>query len=312
MTALAVPAATADPVAHADWLELAAIAARDRNSSLADLAGELRRAGSGEEVEDEGDADETGDRGGETIEPIAESAFEEIEDRSIGCDEAYPFDLGERHLQLHPYSQGSAYVFLLLLSVFGLEASPEGLNVAQLFEEVSALALANYLGGSEKGVQSIQFGFPRRLAPAGFKAAVEDLCGRIGEGEGPRDRPTAAHQKDASLDLIAWRPFPDGRRSSVMTWGQCATGEDWRDKLTEMHPHVWCGKWLREQPAVIPLRAFFVPRRVERKHWVGAAYDGGVLFDRCRIAAFANPLPKELRSRCREFTKHVVKAKVAG
>jgi hypothetical protein len=311
MTVLTVPPATADPVAHADWLELAAIGARDRNSSLADLAAELRRAGSGEELEDEGTAEETGDRGGETIEPIAESAFQEIEDRSTGCNEGYPFDLGDSHLQLHPYSQGSVYLFLLLLSVFGLSASPDGLNAAQLFEEVSALALANYLGGVENGVQSLQFGFPRRVAPAGFKEAVENLCGRIGEGEGPRDRPTAAHQKDASLDLLAWRPFPDGRRSTVMTWGQCATGDDWRDKLNEMDPHSWCGLWLREHPAVTPMRAFFVPRRVELDRWVHAAYKGGVLFDRCRIAAFANPLPNDLRSRCRQFTKHVIKEEIA-
>lgn len=253
----------------------------------------------------------SGDRGGETIEPVAESAFQEIEDRGIGCAGAYPFELGPSHLELRGGSQGSVYLFLLLLSFFGRNAAPEGMNAAQLFEEISAVALGNYLGGMENGVQTLQFGFPRRIAPPGFKAAVKDLCERIGEGEGPRDRPALSDQKDASLDLLAWRPFPDGRRSTVMTWGQCATGNDWRDKLTEMDPDSWCGLWLRERPAVIPLRAFFVPRRVELKRWDGAVFQGGVLFDRCRIAAFADPLPRDLRRECREFTQHVIKEEVS-
>jgi hypothetical protein len=309
---LAVPSATADPVAHADWLELKAIGARDRNSSVADLTSELRRTGSAEELEDEGQAEESNDRGGETIEPVAESAFQEIEDRNIACDGAYPFELGPSHLQLRPYSQGSAYLFLLLLSRFGIGVAPAGLNAAQLFEEVSAVALADYLGGEENEVETLQFGFPRRLAPSGFKAAVENLCERIGEGEGPRDRPKRSDQKDASLDLLAWRPFADGRRSMVMTWGQCATGGDWHDKLTEMHPDPWCALWLRERPAVLPLRAFFVPRRVELDRWDVAAYKGGILFDRCRIAALAEPLlPLELRRKCRAFSRHVIKEEIS-
>jgi len=310
VASLAVPLATADPVAQADWLELKAVGAKDRTSSVADLTAELRRTGSAEELEDEGRADESSDRGGETIEPVAEAAFQEIEDRKTACDGGYPFELGPSHLELRAYSQGSVYLFLLLLSQFGIDAAPAGLKAAQLFEEVSAVAMGNYLGGDENGVQTLQFGFPRRIAPSGFEAAVENLCERIGEGEGPRKRPTSSNQKDAALDLLAWRPFPDGRRTTVMTWGQCATGADWKDKLTEMKPDSWCGLWLREQPAVMPLRAFFVPRRIEVSRWEFAAYNGGVLFDRCRIAAFAEPLPVDLRVKCRAFTRHVIKEKI--
>jgi hypothetical protein len=310
MPLLAVPPATADPVKHADWLELQALIAADRNSSVQDLASALRRAGSGEELEDEGRAAETDDRGGETTEPIAEAAFAEIEGRSQGCDGAYPFSLGENYLELKSRFRNPVYLFLLLLSTFGKDAGPGGLKVAQLFEEVSGVAMTNALGGRENSVETIQFGFPRRIAPAGFKAAVDDLCKRVGEGGGSKHQPTLSDQKDAALDLVTWRAFPDKRRALVMAWGQCATGADWKDKLSELDPRAWSTSWLLESPLVPPLRTFFVPHRIGDRHWNVVAAKAGVLFDRCRIASMARPLPQELRSKCVEFNEHVLKHKV--
>jgi hypothetical protein len=310
MQGLAVPSATADPVAHADWLELQALAAKDRNSSLQDLASALRRTGSGEELEDEHLAEETDDRGGETTEPVAEAAFAEIEDRNIGCDGAYPFSLGTSFLQLKGQIDNSVYVFLLLLSLFGKDAGPPGLDSAHLFEEIAGVALVNCLGGPNNRAEAYQFGFPRRIKPKGFTAAVEALCQQLGEGDGSRDRPTRKDQKDAALDLVAWRSFPDKRRAMVMAWGQCATGHNWRGKLTEMQPADWSAAWLRTRPVVLPIRAFFVPHRIDIKHWDVTATHAGVLFDRCRIAALASSLSRDLRVNCRQFNSHVIKERV--
>jgi len=310
MAVLAVPPATASPVEHADWLELEALGAADRNSATQDLASALRRSGSGEEVEDErgieGPDDAVADRGGETVEPIAEAAFEEIEDRAVACDGAYPFELSDSVLQGRAGVRDSIYVFLLLLSKFGRDAGPDGVDAAQLFEEVAEVAIANCLGGDRNGVETYQFGFPRRLTPAGFQEAVDDLCRRTGEGVESRSRPNRRDQKDASLDLVAWRPFPDRRRGLIMAWGQCATGGNWAEKTTELTPANWATKWMAERPAVVPMRAFFVPHRVERERWDVTAIDAGVLFDRCRIATFARPLPAELRRGCRAYSRHVM------
>lgn len=310
MPGLTVPAATAAPGELADWLEMEALRAADRNSSTQDLASALRRTGSGEEVEIErpfeSPTDSVDDRGGETIEPIAEAAFEEIEDRSVACAGRYPFHLNGSLLQGTTRVRDSLYVFLLLLSRYGKDAGPEGLNVPQLFEEVAELAIGNCLGGPRNEVSTYQFGFPRRLNPAGFRAALDDLCQRMGEGGSSKNRPTRKDQKDASLDLIAWRPFPDRRRGLVMAWGQCATGADWREKLTDLQPEDWASAWMAERPAVVPLRSFFVPHRVDREHWDVSAIAGGVLFDRCRIAAFGNSLSKHIREGIRAYSRHVL------
>lgn len=311
MPELSVPAATSAPGDLADWLECQALVSADRNSSIQDLASALRRTGSGEEIEDERQIDDADDavqdRGGETIEPIASDAFEEIEDRAIACGDAYPFEVLEGALQGARSTPGSLYIFLLLLSIFGKDAGPKEINIPQLFEEIAELAIAHTLGGKKNDVRTIQFGFPRRIAPAGFKAAVDDLCVKTGEGGASRAQPTRSNQKDASLDVVAWRPFPDRRRGLVMAWGQCATGADWREKLTDLNPDDWAASWMMDRPAVIPMPAFFVPHRIQREHWNVSANYGGVLFDRCRIALSVRPLPRPLRAQIARYNRQVIK-----
>lgn len=308
MPELPVPLATAHAVEHADWLEVAALSAADRNSSIQDLASALRRTGSGEEIEDvQSDEDAPmGDRGGETLEPVVDAAFAEVEDRAKACGGTYPFALDDSAIQGSRRTRNAVYAFLLLVSKFGKDAGPPGLNVPQLFEEIAEVAIKNCLGGERNGIQTYQFGFPRRVKPGGFRDALDDLCETLGEGSRSKDRPTSEDQKDAALDLVAWRAFPDGRSGKIMAWGQCATGEDWREKLTDLQPHSWASSWMAEMPTVLPLRAFFVPHRVRRDRWDVAAIHGGVLFDRCRIAALASRLPKELGERCRSFNRHVL------
>lgn len=302
-----VPAATAGAEAHADWLELEALTARDGNTSAQDLIAPLRRTGSGEELEDSNLTGAASDQGGETTEPLAEDAFAELEDRERSCAGAYPYDVRADVVQARRNVTGSLYAFLLLLSLRGEAAAPSGLNATQVFEEVCERALSTTLGGSDRGARTIQFGFPRRVAPKGFVKAVEDLCQQTGEGVAGKKQPKAVKQKDAKLDLVGWREFPDGRRSQLMMWGQCATGANWDTKLGDFLPDAWTNTWLTEQPYVLPLKAFFVPHRVARDDWEPTSRHAGVLFDRCRIAALAGPLPKELRARVRRFNRHVLR-----
>lgn len=301
-----VPAASAGAEAHADWLELEALRTRDRNSSAQDLIAPLRRTGSGEELEDEDVSSAVSDQGGDTTEPIAEDAFAELEHRQYSCDGAYPYEVRADVIQGRRNVRDSLYVFLLLLSEYGKDAAPSGLNATQLFEEVCEQALSATLGGTDRGARTIQFGFPRRVAPAGFAEAVEDLCSKTGEGVAAKKQPTAADQKDAKLDLVGWRPFPDGRRAQMMMWGQCATGANWNAKLGDFLPDAWTSTWLTESPYVLPLKAFFVPHRVPEDVWEPTSRHAGILFDRCRIAALAGPLAQHLRDRVRRFNRHVL------
>jgi len=298
------PAATTNTEAHADWLELVALADSDRQASIEDLISALRTTSSTEELPEE----RLVDRGSEQAQSVAESAMSLAEDRgeAVGKRGNYPFTFEGQALVAARTAIRSTYTYLLLLSKYGEDAGPSDINGASLFEDVAAVAAKNYFGGDRTGAEIYNFGFPRRVTPAGFKAAVEDLCSKLGEGIGPRDRPQTSAQKDAKLDLVAWVPMPDGRSGKVIGFGQCATGGNWKDKVSELQSTAWCKLWLLDPLPVDPVRLFFVPHRINGSEWDHHTTNAGVIFDRCRLTAHAATLDKDLRDRVTAWSTYVI------
>jgi len=307
-----VPGASASTVELADWLELFALASADTNSSVQDLVQALRRTGSASEL---GNADERGadpDRGAEKSEQIAESAFAEIEDRVKACDGKYPFKLGQDYIQLDARGDRTPYVFLLLQSRFA-RAMREGVDALRAFDLLCAHAASEYLGGADRGVHAIPFGFPRIHLPKNFADAVNDLCKQLGECDGARNRPGIDDQKDGKLDIVVWRNFADGRTGKIIGFGQCATGKSgYGPKLTELQPDVFAKNWLLSAPTVDPVRLFFVPWRVDRLKWDTQANAAGVLFDRCRIVQFMDRAPNDVLSQCARWSESALKSLRSG
>jgi hypothetical protein len=109
--------------------------------------------------------------------------------------------------------------------------------------------------------------------------------------------PTAPAMKDAGLDIVAWKPFPDHRCSKLIAFGQCATGQNWREKQDELQPPDWCRKWLRKTPQILPAKMFFVPHTIGDAEWTALGYSAGIVFDRLRVAHFAEKSSRR-RSAC--------------
>ena len=314
---LAAPSASSSKEEHADWLELRSILDGDLSSSIQDLVRELRRGGAVPEVESS-----TADWGSESSERIAQDAFAELEGRAKACgEERYPFDIARHSITLRPDFRRSPYTFQLLLSRYGLvkhgETSPE-----KLFEELSAHAARRYFG-TDGTALGFAFGFPRRYEAKNFVDALNHLCGQLGEGGGailPEKGPAGiaklkrlSEQKDGKLDIVVWRPFPDGRPGKLIGFGQCATGiTDWQTKFAELQPSVFRELWLRTGLAVGPVRMFFVPRRVEEDRWHDVAVAAGLLFDRCRISHHVTELSPDLSAACEAWTTHVIKIYLPG
>lgn len=316
---LTTPSATSEPEALADYLELRALEADDKNASFNDLVRDLIRTGTLEAVSDESDDDEEeGDappRVDEAAEDIAQSVWAELEGRlaaSGGEGGQYPFAVEEGHIQITADPHRSPYLFLLLLSNFGIGASPSGTRGDTLFEDISAEASASYFGGAKGLGGAAVFGFPRRVLPSSFAPAIDRLCELMGEGARAPFRAPERRQKDAKLDIVAWRNFPDGREGKLLGFGQCATGRYWRNKVTELDAQKFLRKWLSVQPAVTPIGMFFVPFRVPPGEWYNVAVDGGVLFDRCRIANHVSVLPSKIEDRCALWCEHVIKTKLCA
>lgn len=299
--ALREPSATADAVELADYLELMVLQAVDRNASVHDLLQDMNIAATAELLDvdpsaDEGltdpdDAELLVDPGGDVLESLGASALAEIESREIACGGAYPFSVDSHGLiELQDSALSSPYTFMLLLTRFGGKpksgthrVSP--LDGTHLFEELCGVAAAEYFGWDDEHVLVYPFGFPRKHVPSGFRDAIDDMCGELHEGLGHKETtPNVSDQQDGGLDLVVARRFPDRRPGQLVGFGQCATGNNWRDKLSELQPKAFCDLWLREPLAVPPIRLFFVPHTIEDRIWVHTAQYAGVVFDRCRIS----------------------------
>ncbi len=240
------------------------------------------------------------------IDPAVESAFAEIDERALACRDAYPFRVEQNTVEGRSDARDDVYTFLLLLSYFGKGCGPRRSFPERLFEAICAQAASSYLGGTTSLASSFVFGFPRRVGPAGFRKALDKLCRLMGEGQGARDRPRSQQQKDAKLDIVVWKDFDDGLPGKLIGFGQCATGENWPSKRTELIPDTWCHYWMKDPPLVPIQRLFFVPHRIDRDDWDLTNMEAGITFDRCRIARHASGLDAQSRKQAKDWSAVVL------
>ena len=245
---------------------------------------------------------------------LAEDAFGELEDRHSSCGgertQQYPFTVGQRILAKRPDGKAQVYTFLLMLSNYGTKAGPRGTYGERIFEDLCCHAAKGYLGGKEGGAEAAQFGFPRRILPRDFPAALQKLSCQVGDFTPNTEAPRSKRQKDAKLDIVAWRPFPDRRPGKLIGLGQCAAGRsDFAAKTQELQIEGFFKKWLREVPSVNPVRMFFVPWRVPSADFRTVCIDCGILFDRCRISCFCSDIDSSLRDQCQEWSRHAFESK---
>ncbi len=260
------PSNTADPIELADWLEILALTAADGDASAADMERPLRRLGNG------------------APEPLIAQVFTEIDRRVKAAGDAYPFVLNNAVITRRGApDKYIPYVFCLLLSYFKWKAK-KGVpyNPWLLFEEMSCVAAGQYMDAS---TTCMLFGTSARGKNDTFRTAINALCGSLREGNGFREQKTNA--KDDKLDVVVWKSFPDAGPSQVIMFGQCAAGDDWHKKVSELQPEAFSTQW-PTRPFMSPIiRSFYIPHRVNPDFWEMWARKAGVLFDRCRIAHFA-------------------------
>ncbi len=207
--------------------------------------------------------------------------------------------------------KASTYIFQLLLSNFGVEAGKiSRVRPERDFEDISLDAARSYFGHNTRD-GSYLFGFPRRTDEKAFSAAVDKLSVLLGEGGGAKSVGPARDQKDAYLDLVVWHGFADRRPGQVIAFGQCAAGQNWRRKVTELPSgEVWCRAWMFDPPAVPPIRMLFVPHRLTEEEWKTRSILGGVIFERCRIAYHSPVIPAHVASRCARWVVAALDANV--
>ena len=288
------PRALTDSVELADWLELKALSSRDGNASKADLASLLKRAGGYDPAKNT-----------EAVEQLCLAVFSELETRPKAAGDSYPFIVTPPVIRVKPKAveMFPAYVFCLCLSAWRwINAKERPGNARQLFEDLSCFAARNFIGG-----EVLRFASPRDAGLTQFSKAIDRLCELVGEGGAYRVGQPQAAKKDDTLDVVAWRHFPDSRQGKLILFGQCASGGDWQAKRSELQPKDFIGQWIRDAFTVDCIRVFFVPHRIRTDVWEETSRKAGIPFDRCRVCYWAHqdkPLPK--RHEMRAWSESVI------
>ena len=245
----------------------------------------------------------------EEIPKHVEGAYFEIERRIESCGDGYPFVLGDNGDTLHSISsvddeKHAIYKYLLLATRLNMGSKPgnhrnhDGIDGTRLFEELSAETCREYFGDR---AESIVFG--TAAGEPDFLGKVNDLCHKIGEGDGYMSRVSSReNQKDGKLDVVVWKHFSDGLAGKLIAFGQCKTGTNYKDTLTQLQPDSFCKKWMRTSPAMTPMRMFFIAEALPKGRWYNFASDAGLLFDRCRIVDFSSRISQGISSRVNGWT----------
>lgn len=148
---------------------------------------------------------------------------------------------GSRVKRVENWDRHPAYAFCMGLSLqihyreavkgaFGIDYHVQG----RLFEKL----IAESLHANDWSVESV--GWSHETAHS-VAEQVQGLASALGEDQRPGavERWTEPKAKDSGLDLVAWQSFPDGWSGRPVCLVQCASGEDWHDKLATPDLRIW-------------------------------------------------------------------------
>lgn len=123
-----------------------------------------------------------------------------------------------------------------------------------------------------------------RTQPASLRDVVNQVAAWLGKTARDHVNPNSK-EKDAGLDLLCYRPFPDNRDGFPVYLMQCASGKHWSEKINEPNINRW--KWLIEF-VNSPQRAFAIPFALSDDDFRECCVlIQGLFLDRCRLLAAA-------------------------
>jgi hypothetical protein len=208
-----------------DWLEYKVLSSEYKIASVSELQRiwDVRRNEEGDDFEGAGTDGDV----------FLQTVSAELSNRIKKLGAAYPFELSDNGESLSLTAGGHIYLFCLLLShpkkgpVLNGKYLPNITNtVRDLFQACSTLAAAGEVRGN-----SYSFGFPRPDG-TGFLEKLRVVYQKFGEGKVVDSVPRGASrkQKDAQIDIIAWKDRPDRAAGKRYVLGQVASGNDWPGK----------------------------------------------------------------------------------
>ncbi len=306
---LRAPAVTSSRGHIADWIEFNALQ-RDTTVSTADVKSWL------DIMEDARDLHEaTGETEDGSSLQLDESGallisevFLELERRERATTH-YPFEFTAGGKAIGPkkhFGPGEytyAYGLLSTECAFGrilpstFFDKQDRLENPRILQVVGTIAASGLLAGG-----AMSFGFPRPKVTKFTEALASLVSEHLKEGA-LHSRPRVGADrfvKDAGIDVVAWRHFPDELPGKLILMGQCATGKnDWDTKSVRAFLRTFYRDFFSEPLASVAIEAIFIPfaldvtSNLEGSASHTAALSGvyqhysaglGIIVDRCRLA----------------------------
>jgi hypothetical protein len=211
----------------------------------------------------------------------------EIMRRADLLGDAYPFKI-EKNQLLYNGGKSQFYEFCLAISRAPDITSGDNVNLPRYFERICALLVKLYLGHSS---DCIHVGTPRdrKIGSTFFEAMKKiHLVTQEWVWDAITDFGNAPQTTgDEGLDFIAWKDTPDKRKGKLFIIGQCACGDDWKNKFNDLTlPKL--KKWFHPLSYVDPpVRAFAVPHHLSEMNLTNAQNEAGLVFDRARLSIIA-------------------------
>ena len=173
---------------------------------------------------------------------LVNNALAAIRTRSRLIGHGYPIRVsgGTRIVGVTDWREFPAYAFCLALALpsvypswaraFGTDFTQQGALFEELTAEAGSKSFQDWTVHTTGGTKTM----PNKLGQL-----VSDIAARLGEATGELHRWTSASAKEAGLDLLCFRQFPDGRVGIPVYLLQCASGADWKSKLKTPDLRVW-------------------------------------------------------------------------
>lgn len=226
------------------------------------------------------------------LEHIAGPVISEIDRRiATGCG-YYPFTRDMASLHYTPTNTKVYEICLKISLQRSLSRAPHN-QLPIIFELITAEAARLFLGAD---AESMRTGWPshdKHDRPTNFKAMIQKLkhrtdgefnwCARpdMNEGIDPHE------PKDEGLDYVVWKTFNDYRLGGLFLLGQCACGDDWENKLTDLEEDR-LRRWVHPITYARFLRSFSTPYHIPgHSIFCDVTSRAGITFDRQRLSSIA-------------------------
>jgi hypothetical protein len=272
--------------ALADWAEALMLVEDVDYMSASDLRGRLLEDGEPTEESDEltaeNEQDELADYDDlDLYQTDVEALLREVELREGLAPTIYPFVRSDDGVRRAGGPSQPLYEFLLLLSLVNVPFRKESYShrISRLFDLLAVAAITSQFAGGK----AIRFGAPPQGdRPGGIKTGLKWLAGELGLVLN-EEIPAGRHGGDAGVDVVAWRPFRDGRSGFLIFLAQCTVALDKEQKSKDIAEKLWRDYFTLKWD---PLTALVVPYCVDLDDatvWATLGYSVTMVIDRMRL-----------------------------